>query len=104
MELQYLLYLMSRMIVGSQTWCVDTSFDHISHVSHLMRLVVIWLLQCKESMLYTINGKICILFLGQNLEFNTDISISSPSSDCFGPFGHFPSSCVLEVLCEYLAK
>ena len=98
---------MSRMIVGSQTWCVDTSFDHISHVSHLMRLAVIWLLQCKESMLYTINGKICILVLGQNLEFNADILASSPSSDCFGPFGgiyHFPSSCVLEVLCEYLAK
>ena len=58
MELQYLLYLMSRMIVGSQTWYVDTSFDHISHVSYLMRLVVIWLLQYKESMSYT---KICIL-------------------------------------------
>ena len=81
MELQYLLYRMSRTIVGSQTWYVDTSFDHVSHARHLMRLVVIWLLQYKDSMSHTINAD------------HWEILVFP-----FGGIYHLLSSCVLEGL------
>ena len=82
MELQYLLYLMSRMIVGSQTRYVDTSFDHISHVSHLMRLVVLYgFYNTREHVTHYKWRNIYVFEFATNqkLEFNADISVSSPS-------------------------